>query len=420
MTTTSDEPTLSRPGLLHRPDFRRLWIGETTSALGSSVSSVALPLVAVGVLHASVFAISVLSGLVWVPWLVVGLPAGAWVDRLPRRAVMMTCDIASFVALVSVPIAVWTGSLSLSWLFVVAIVVGVAEVFFSTAYRVFLPAMLAADELVDGNARLQGAESAAQVAGPGVAGLLAQAVGAATGVLLDALSFLVSLSCLRGLRIREQRIAREHRTLRSEVVEGLRFVGRDPLLRSLMFYGGAANLVLSGVGAIEVVFLVRGLDESAGVAGLLIAVGQVGGVVGALLAPRVAAALGSARTLLVVKLVTVPVALLIPLTAPGGRLLLFAVGSSVLVAGVTAGNVVQRGFTQAYVPTELMGRVNTSTQVVNFGLIPVGAVLGGGLAGTIGFRLTLLTMLIGLLAASLALLAGPLRGMRELPSRSRG
>ena len=407
----------SDAGLLRRADFRRLWIGETASAFGSSVSSVALPLVALTVLHASVLVIAVLDGLVWLPWLVIGLPAGAWVDRLPRRAVMMACDAVSLIALVSVPIAVWTGVLTLAQLIAVAVAVGSAEVFFSTAYRAFLPALLADDELVEGNSHLQAAESAGQVAGPGVAGLLAQAVGAVCGVLVDAVSFAVSLACLRGLDGREQPVARTRRSLRADIGDGLRFVLRDRLLRSLMLFGGAANLVLSGFGAITVVYLVQGVGLSAGGAGVLIAVGQLGAVAGALLAPRLARRIGSARTVLATKLGAVPIALLIPLTAPGWRLGFFAVGCIALAGGITAGNVVQRGFSQAYIPTALMGRVNTSTQVVNFGLIPIGAVLGGVLAGSLGFRPTLCLLLGGLLVASLLLLAGPLRGLRDLPTR---
>lgn len=404
-----------RVSLLRRRDFRRLWVGETTSAFGSSVSSVALPLVALTVLHAGVVAVAVLDGLVWLPWLVVGLPAGVWVDRLPRRAVMMACDVVSLLALVSVPLAVWTHVLTLAQLVVVGVAIGTSEVFFSTAYRAFLPALLAADELVEGNAHLQAAESAAQVAGPGAAGLLAQAAGAVSGVLVDALSFAASFWCLRGLGGRERPVERVRRSLRADIATGLRFVLRDRLLRSLMAFGGAANLVLSGFGAILVVYLVRGVGLSAGAAGVMIAIGQTGAVAGAVLAPRMARAIGSARLVLAAKVGAVPFALLIPLSAPDWRLVFFVVGDIALAGGITAGNVVQRGFTQSYVPLELMGRVNTSTQVVNYGLIPVGAVLGGVLAGALGFRSTLWLLLGGLLLASLLLVAGPLRGLRDLP-----
>ena len=409
-----------RLGLLRRADFRRLWIGETTSAFGSSVSPVALPLVALTVLHAGVVVIAVLDGLVWLPWLVIGLPAGAWVDRLPRRAVMMVCDAVSLIALVSVPVAVWTGVLTLAQLIAVAVAVGSADVFFSSAYRAFLPALLADDELVRGNSHLQAAESAAQVAGPGAAGLLAETVGAVTGVLVDALSFAVSLLCLRGLNGCEKPVLGSRRSLRTDIADGMRLVLRDRLLRSLMLFGAAANLVLSGFGAITVVYLVRGVGLSAGTAGVLIAVGQLGAVAGALFAPRLARSIGSARTLLATKLAAVPVALLIPLTAPDWRLAFFVVGDMALAGGITAGNVVQRGFSQAYVPPEMMGRVGTSTQVVNYGLIPVGAVLGGVLAGSLGFRPTLWLLLSGLLLASLVLLGGPLRGIARIcrPARA--
>lgn len=406
-----------RGGLLRQRDFRLLWIGETTSSLGSSVTSVALPLVALTMLHAGVIAVSMLSAAAWLPWLIIGLPAGAWVDRLRRRPVMMGCDAASLVLFASVPISAWAGVLTMAQLLIVALLSGVAKVFFSTAYRAYLPALVGADDLVEGNSRLQGSESAAQIAGPGVGGLLAQAFGAANGLIVDAVSFLVSVFCLRGIQSREPRVEVRRRALRHEIAEGMRFVARDPLLRVFMVFGGAANLVLTGYGAITVVFLIRGIGLSSGAAGLLIAAGSTGGVLGALFAPRLARRIGSARALLVCKVGTTPFGLLIPLTGQGWRLGFFLVGSICMVAGIVAGNVVSGGFMQAYCPTRLMGRITTSIQVVNFGAIPVGAVLGGLLAEALGFQSALWILFGSFVLASLILLAAPIRGDRDLPTR---
>jgi MFS family permease len=406
-----------RGGLLRRRDFRRLWIGETTSSLGSSVTSVALPLIALTILHVDVLAVSVLAGLAWMPWVVIGLPAGAWVDRLPRRPMMMACDAVSLLAFASVPIAAWLGVLSLGQLAGVAVLGGVADVFFSTAYRAFVPALLDADDLVAANSQLQASESAAQVAGPGVAGLIAQLVGAATGMLIDAVSFAVSLSCLAGIHVPDKPMAGERRSLLREIGEGVRFVLGDRLLRTLLAFGAVANLVLGGYGAISVAYLVRELHLRAGAAGLLLAIGQAGGVGGALLAPRLARRFGSARALICCAVATAPVGLLIPLAGPGWRLGLFLLGELCLVAGVVGGNVIQRGFTQAYCPPELMGRMNTSTQVVNYGVIPVGALLAGVLASTAGFRPAMWLILGSFVAASTILLAAPIRSRRDLPAR---
>ena len=201
---------------------------------------------------------------------------------------------------------------------------------------------------------------------------------------------------------------------RKNLVALVRAYGESPELQA------RANLVLAGFGATTVVFLVRGVGLGSGGAGLLIALAQVGGVAGALLAPRLADRFGGARVMVGGNLVAALVALLIPLTATGWRLAFFAVGGFALAGGITASNVIGRGFSQTYVPDALMGRVNTSRQVVNVGLVPVGAVLGGVLAGSIGFVPTLFMLFGGLLSTALVLGAGPLRGMRDLPLRSTG
>ena len=406
-----------RVDLFRQRDFRLLWTGESTSALGSSVTSVALPLVALGTLHAGVIAVSLLSAAAWLPWLLIGLPAGAWVDRVRRRPVMIACDAASLALFVSVPVAVWAGVLTMAQLLTVALLTGVAEVFFATAYRAYLPALVTGAELLEGNSRLQGAESAAQVLGPGLAGVLAQLAGAANALLADAASFLVSLVCLRRIDAVEPEVVHEHRSLVADVAVGLHFVARDRLLRMLAVFGSAANLVLTGYSAIVVAFLVRGLGLSAGAAGALIATGSVGGVLGALLAPRISARVGSARALLVCKVGSTPFSLLIPLAGPGWRLGFFALGAFGFVAGVVGGNVISNGFMQAYCPSALMGRVTTSMQFVNYGAIPLGALLGGVLADSLGFHTALWLLFGSFMASSTILLASPLRGARELPTR---
>lgn len=414
---TAPPVTRRRGGLLRQRDFRLLWTGETTSSLGSSVTGVALPLVALTTLHAGVVAVSMLTASAWLPWLVIGLPAGAWVDRMPRRRVMMVCDGASLVLFASVPIAAWAGVLTMAQLLAVALLAGVAKVFFATAYRAYLPALVDESDLVEGNSRLQGSESAAQVAGPGLGGLLAQTFGAANGLLADAVSFLVSALCLRGIRATESRPPARRRALRHEIAEGMRFVARDRLLRVFMIFGSASNLVLTGYGAITVVFLVQGVGLSSGAAGALIAGGSAGGVLGAFLAPRLARSVGSARALLVCKVGATPFSLLIPLTGQGWRLGFFVLGSVGMVGGIVAGNVISGGFMQAYCPTELMGRVTTSIQVVNFGAIPVGALLGGFLANAAGFRPALWMLFGSFVLSSLILLAAPIRNDRDLPTR---
>ncbi|HZR51234.1 MAG TPA: MFS transporter [Streptosporangiaceae bacterium] len=404
-----------RLGLLATRDFRVLWSGETTSCLGSSIGGVALPLVALGALHASVFEVSALTAAAWLPWVLIGLPAGAWVDRLPRRPVMITADLVSLTAFASVPVAAWCGVLTIAQLLVVALAGGVSAVFFKTAYRAFLPAVLGPDELLEGNAKLQGSEQVTNVAGPGLAGLIAQAAGAVCGTLADAVSFGVSALCLLRLRASEERPPATGRHLRREIAEGMRIVIRDPLLRVNTVFGCLSNLVLVGYQSVLVVFLIRVIGLSAGITGLLLALTSLGGVLGALAARRAAARFGTARVALYGKLLLSPAGLLIPLTSRGPGLILFLAGSVIIVAGIIAGNIVWSGWVQTYYPARLLGRLSTSSQVVNYGAIPLGAVLAGLIASRLGIRPALWVMLGGLVISSLVLLTGPLRTMRDLP-----
>ena len=188
----------------------------------------------------------------------IGLPAGAWVDRLPARRVMIAADVLAALAFASVPVAAWLGVLTLGQLLACALLGGCAAVFFQTSYQVFLPSLLDGDELAAANALMHGSQSAARVGGPGLAGLLASAVGAVAGVLLNAVSFLVSAACLLSLPEGKHRPApRERASLRSEIAEGARFVARDPYLRILTIWGGLSNFALVGYQAVLIVFLVH-------------------------------------------------------------------------------------------------------------------------------------------------------------------
>jgi MFS family permease len=417
--TATDAGVRRRGGLFWHRDFRLLWIGQTTSKLGSSVTSVALPLVAVATLDASTFQVALLSAAAWLPWLLVGLPVGAWVDRLPRRPVMIACDLAALLLFLSVPVVAWLGWLTIGHLLAVALGAGTASVVFQTAYQVYLPSLLDRDQVAEGNAKLQATEAAAQVGGPGVAGLMTQLAGVVTALLVDALSYLASALCLLSIRVREPRpeCARQDSTLRQEIGEGIRFVARDPYLRVLTVFGAVSNIGLIGYQSILVVFLVREVGVSPGMVGGLAAAASMGGVLGATLATALARRFGSARSLLVAELGAAPFGLLVPLTTPGAGLALTVAGGFVVGAGVAVGNVLKGSFRQTYTPRGLLGRVTVSMQMVNYGTIPLGAVLGGLLGTVLGLRPAMWAIMAGLALTGLILLAGPLRQHRDLPAR---
>jgi Na+/melibiose symporter-like transporter len=404
--------------LLRHRDFRLLWIGQTTSTLGSSVTSVALPLVAVATLDASTFQVALLSAASWLPWLLIGLPVGAWVDRLPRRPVMIACDLAALLLFLTVPVAAWLGRLAIDHLLAVALGAGTAAVVFQTAYQVYLPTLLDRDDIAEGNAKVQATQAAAQVGGPGLAGLITQVAGAANALLADAGSFLASLLCLLSIRAREPRPrrARPDSTLREEIGAGIRFAARDPFLRVLTVFGAVSNIGLVGYQAILVVFLVREVGVSPGLVGGLTAATSLGGVLGAASATALARRLGSARALLLAELGAAPFGLLIPLTTPGAGLAFTVVGGFAVGTGVAVGNVLKGSFRQTYTPHALLGRVTVSMQLVNYGTIPLGAVLGGALGTALGVRPALWSITGGLALSGLILLTGPLRRHRDLPT----
>ena len=197
----SEDPR--RRTLWHHRDFLQLWSAETISQLGSQVSLLALPLVAISVLHATTFQVGALTAVEFSPFVLFGLPAGAIVDRLPRRPVLVCADIGRAIALASVPIAYAFDVLSYGQLVGVVFVTGSLTVFFDVAYQSILPALVERDQLADGNAKLEISRSGAQLAGPGIGGLLVQWIGAASAVLADAASFVASALLIRGIKARE-------------------------------------------------------------------------------------------------------------------------------------------------------------------------------------------------------------------------
>lgn len=413
----------TRGGLLRRHhDFRLLWCGETAGQFGASVTSVSMPLVAVSQLHAGTFEIGVLSASAWTPWLIIGLPAGAWVDRMRHRPVMLTAAAASVLLFAGVPLAARLGCLSIGLLLVVALLTGTAAVFFQTAYTAYLPGILESADQAEGNAKLHGSASAAQIAGFGSGGLLAEATGAVNGMFAQAVTFLVSFLCLTRIRHREPRpgkAARPRGALFREVGEGLRLVAGDPWLRTLTLFGATSNVALMGYQSILVVFLVRNVGLAPGAVGGLIAAAGTGGVCGALAVRRVAARTGTARATLLFELGLAVFALLIPLSFGGAGILLFAAGGFCVSAGVVAGNVIKAGFRQSYCPPELLGRITASAAFLNYGTLPLGGLLGGALGAGLGVRTAMWITTAGVPLAGLVLLFSPLRRVRDLPDSRR-
>ncbi|GLW32793.1 MFS transporter [Actinoplanes regularis] len=404
-------------GIARDPDFRRFWGGLTVSKLGSSVATVVTPLIAVQVLHGGALTVSLLTAAAWLPWLLIGLPAGAWVDRVAKRPVLLACDATSALLVASVPVAAWLGRLTLVHLLAVALLTGVAAVFFDVAQTGYLPAMFDTDQLVQANALTHGSNSATQIAGPALGGALAAATGVVTGLVIDAASFAVSFLGVALIRRPERRVTHAPRKhLGHEIRAGIRWLLHEPYLRNLMLHGAAANLALTGYTALSVVFLVRDVGVDTGVVGLLLSSAGLGGVAAAGAAPFLTRRFGAARAMVTCKVGAGLSALLIPFAGLWLGVVPFIAGTGLGAAFVVAGNVIVGGFRQAYVPAELLGRVLTAMQFVNFGTIPVGAVLGGALATTYGTRTAIGVMTVTHALTGLILLLGPFRTRRDLPA----
>lgn len=395
-----------------RNDFRLLWFGETSSRFGTAVTSVVLPLLAVTELGASSFQVGLLSAAAYLPWLLVSLPAGGWVDRLRKRPIMLSCNAVAGSLFLSVPVVAWFGALTLSHLLVVAFLTGCSAVFFVTAYRAYVP--LITQDLVAANAKLQGGEQTAQIAGRGLGGLLVGLLGPATALLVDVASFCVSTVCLLRIRTRETLQAVSGRRLRHEIAEGVRFVLHDPHLRALGLFSMVGNLAYTSLLTLQVVFLVRDAGASPGAVGLVAAAISVGGVLGAAAAPATSRLLGTWRSMAVWALGTGPFALLIPLPTPGPGLLCAALGVFAVGAGLVAISVIMVSFRQSYCPPHLLGRVSATMQVANSALLPLGTLGAGALGGAVGNRTALWA------AGVLFVLYGLVPALRPGPDGQRG
>lgn len=407
----------SRSSLWRHRDFRLLWGGETISHVGAQVTLVALPLVAVSLLAATPFQMGLLTAAGMAAFLLVGLPAGAWLDRTRRRPVMLLADVVRAVLLISVPIAWWLDSLTFAHLVVVALLSGVATVFFDVGYQSYLPSLVGRELLVDGNSKLESTRSIAQVSGPAMAGGLVQVLGAATAIVVDAATYALSALALARIRTPEPEPERPATPdLAREIGEGMRFVLRHPLLRAITGATATFNLFGSMQAAVLILFFVRDLGLSAGVIGLLFGIGGIGGVIGALTASRVADRVGQARVIWLSVLVTTPFGLLLPLAEPGWSVLLVAVADLAIGYGVVVYNVAQLSFRQSICPDRLLGRMNASIRFIVWGTMPIGSLIGGVLAEWLGVRNALWIAMAGAIVAVLPVVLSPLRSMRDMPT----
>ncbi|MFF2960260.1 MFS transporter [Streptomyces sp. NPDC057963] len=387
----------SRLGLFRDPDFGRLSAATALGQLGDRIVFLALPLVAIVALDADEFQVGSLTAMTTAGSLLVGLPAGAWVDRMRKRSVMISTDLARAVALSTIPLAWWSGLLTIWWLYAVASVHGVLTVFFDVAYASCLPHLVGRGNLVEGNSKLSAIRSVTSISGPGMAGPLVGWLGAPATLLVSSAGMAMSGLLATGIRTHEPKPEpSEHPKLLRDVKEGLRFVLRHPVLRALILGDAIFNLFLVMYQTMLLVFLKREMNlESFGI-GLVLSGMGCGALLGALSATRVAQRVGQGPVIWLAPLVTCPLTALMPLAHPGWSLYAAALGLACLSLGGVVRFVAQSSFQQTLTPDRLLGRMNATARFVSWGGIPLGGLLGGVSGSLFGARAALWIGAVGM------------------------
>lgn len=398
-----------------KPAFWLYWGSMATSSVGTAVTTVALPLLALQNLDASPFEVSLLTAAADVGWLLLGLPAGVIVQRSRIRYLQVSMDVIRALALLSIPVAWWLGVLTLLQMLVVATIVGLATVLFDVANATYLPKIVDKATLVSKNSWISGTHAVSSTGGPSLSGVIVQFAGAVTAVFIDAITYLISALLLRQLPEVERAAGDTPEPAREVITTGLRWVRRHPVMFPAVLWAALTNLVSGAVAALTPIYVIRVLDASPIVVGLVIGAEGVGSLIGAALATPLAARVGTARTLVLTSLGSSAALFLLPLAGTSRLIPLFALGSLTCAVGVVIGSIVTRTHRQTDTPDDLLPMVMASVRFFTWGAIPVGAVGAGALASTtIGVRGALWVTCAIYLLAPLILLASAVRTRRDL------
>ena len=403
-------------GLWRHPDFLRLWAAQAASALGSRITRTALPMIAILTIGASPTEIAVLSALGVAPGVIVGLFAGGSVDRRAKRPLLIAADLVRALLILTIPLAAWSGALTMPQLYAVAAAVGAASALFRIADTSFLPALVPKDLLVDGNAKLEATDSIAEGVGPGLAGILVQVLTAPVSVIVDAASYLWSALLLSRIRTVEvpAALAQVGTGVVDDIVVGFRacldepVVARTLLAEALMMLFGGVFLALYMILALETLAL------SPVTVGLIISVGGLGSFIGALIAERMALRIGVGMTMALSLGIGQAAALLIPLAELAGPWAIPCLVLHQLVgdAFLSAFLIHAVSLRQRLMPAAVLARANATFQVATGLMLPAGALIAGPLAGVVGVSWTMWIGAAGGLLAALPLLGRPVLRLR--------
>jgi MFS family permease len=404
--------------LWRHTDFMKLWTGQTISRLGSVVTRTAVPLVALLVLGAGPAEMAIVIVAQSMAVLLVGLFAGAWVDRLRRRPLMIAADVLRAVLLLSIPAAYVGGVLRLEQLYAVVFVVGCMDSFFNAAYPAYVPSLIGVDRVIEGNSKLAASTSLAEIGGPGLAGALVQLISAPFAIFVDALSYVVSAVSLGLIRTREP--ARPPRTttthIRREIIEGLLLVRHHPILVPLALRSVIAHVAGSFYGVLYTIFLIDELHLDPFVLGVVISAGGVGSLIGSYFAQRTIGRYGLGPALIRAATGASIVGILTPL-AGGPALLAAAMVFIPQLVGdglQTIEGVAELSLIQGVVPDRILGRVNATLEVFSHGIAyPLGALLAALIATTVSVRFGIAIGWAGMALSILLLVFSPLPRVRQ-------
>jgi len=463
--TPATPPATPRRSLFRKPNFAKLWTAATISLFGTGVSQLAIPFIAAVVLSASPGEVGLLSTIEFLPFLLFTLPAGVWVDRFPRRRILVIGDVGRAVMLATIPIAAAAGALTIWQLYVVGFVNGVMTVFFDVADQSYLPTILERDELVEGNSKLQISFSASQILGQPLGGGFVALLTAPVAVLVDAVSYLGSAALILSIREKaanvvgslrapatpaEDVLATEAdesavssaagvsvavetaaaeadltagagevepgRGMRQQILDGLRFITRHEYLGNIAATTGISNLFTNIGAAIFPVFAYRTLGMTPASVGLIGGLAGAGILLGALITTRIQDRIGVGRTIILGAAATGPVGLLVPIASPDTALLL--IGASFFLVSIcnVVYNVSQVSLRQAITPDRLLGRMNASMRFLVWGTIPIGSLIGAGLSEVIGVQQTVWVSAVLGLFSFLPVLFSTVRRVQTIPT----
>ena len=410
----------SRPerSLWRDGNFLTMWSGQALSQFGAQIAELAIPVLAVLLLNATEFQVGVLSAAQVAAFLLVGLPAGAWIDRMRKRHVMIAADLVRAAALALVPLLWIAGVLQIWHLVAIAAVVGIATVFFDVSYQSIVPSLVKPAQIAEANGKLESTYQLANIAGPGFAGWLIGVITAPLALLATAGTYLVSAVALAFTRDEERPRAHDDRAaILREIWEGLHFVFTERLLRRIVGTTGVSNFFSTMSFTLLPIFLLRELGFSPASLGLIFSLGSIGGLLGAMATPRIVKAIGEARAIPISALGFSFVALLLPVAAvvPAVAFPLLVAQSFVASFTVLLYNITQVTFRQRITPPRLLGRMNASVRFVVWGVMPIAALLAGALGTWLGVVPTMWIGAIGQLFSAAFVVFAPFWTMRELP-----